>query len=58
MKTFGLWRTIFSSRLIWLNLMMLDKIAMIIIIRYAMETGDRSKCDPETLCFQAYHVIC
>ena len=23
-----------------------------------METGDRSKCDPETLCFQAYHVIC
>ena len=23
-----------------------------------METGDRSRCDPETLCFQTYHVIC
>ena len=22
-----------------------------------METGDRGKCDPETGCFQAYHVI-
>jgi hypothetical protein len=23
-----------------------------------MESGDSSKCDPETLCFQAYHLIC
>ena len=22
-----------------------------------METGDRDICDPETLCFQTYHVI-
>ena len=27
---------------------------------FYMETGDSSKCDPgpETLCFQAHHVIC
>ena len=24
----------------------------------SMETGDRSRCDPETLCIQTYHVIC
>ena len=24
----------------------------------SMETGDRGKLDPETGCFQAYHVIC
>ena len=23
-----------------------------------MESGDRGKCDPETGCFQANHVIC
>ena len=23
----------------------------------SMETGDSSKCDPETLCFQAYHEL-
>ena len=23
-----------------------------------METRDSSKCDPETVCIQAYHVIC
>ena len=26
--------------------------------RNLMENGDRSRCDPETLCFQTYHVIC
>ena len=25
---------------------------------WVMETGDRSRCDPETLCIQTYHVIC
>ena len=24
----------------------------------SMETEERGMCDPETVCFQAYHVIC
>ena len=37
--------------------MILDLNLQLFGSKLTMESGDRSKCDPETLCFLAYHVI-
>ena len=43
---------------VWQHNAQLTGFSSALIFFFTLETGDRIRCDPETLCIQTYHVIC